>query len=411
MSPDCKGQGAEYCIIALPSESVLFMSLIQFPHIWIDATCIVPDGKGAAVYAISLLKALQTLRPPAYFTILVRQDASERLKNSMGSIDPHWKIQGTPVKSAHLWHLFDLPRLLQKQRPHLLHVLGEIALARLPVPYTIAVHELPHLYRERVGFPSQSPYQWISQTIAEALLPGTCRRAEHVLTLSKSTASDLINEFNLDARRVSVAYPAAADCFSEATAQPLSDWCQSLPRPYLLTFATGDRREVPEQVVQAFGAIASQIPHQLVIAGRCPAWQQSALNRIAHEFDCGSRLHFTGFVNDPDLPLLYRDAAIYIEMSRYEGFGLQVCEAMATGTVAIAADVSSLPEVVGNADYLVPLNNYARLSEKILQLLSNPHQTQALKLLAQQQAALFSWEKCARETWKTIDIVLNNSLA
>ena len=382
----------------------------KLPHLWIDATCIVPDGKGAAVYAIALLQALQALQPPAYFTVLVRQEAIGRLQDSLSSPCPNWEIQVTKVKSAHFWHLFDLPRLLKKHRPDLLHVLGEAPLGRVPVPYTIAIHELPHLYRRYVGFPSQSLYQWGSHWLTEALLPGTCRRAERILTLSKSTASDLIDEFNLTGKQLNVVYPAAAACFLAVTAQSGSDWCQSLPRPYLLTFATGDRRELPEQVVQAFGAIANQIPHHLVIAGRCPDWQKSTLTRIAHRFDCHSRLYFTGFVPDPDLPFLYRDADAYIEMSRYEGFGLQVCEAMATGTVAIAANVSSLPEVVGNAEYLVPLNDCATLSEKLLQLLSHPNQIQSKKNLVQQQAALFSWERCARETWETLNCVLKNSV-
>ena len=106
---------------------------------------------------------------------------------------------------------------------------------------------------------------------------------------------------------------------------------------------------------------------------------------------------------DNDLPILYRNADIFIVMSRYEGFGLQVCEAMATETAVIASNVSSLPEVVGDGGYLVELGDTFTLAQTILFLLKNPTQLQKFSKLAQQQAASFTWDKCARETWNLID--------
>ena len=97
-------------------------------------------------------------------------------------------------------------------------------------------------------------------------------------------------------------------------------------------------------------------------------------------------------------------------MSRYEGFGLQVCEAMAAGTAVIASDVSSLPEVVGDGGYLVKLEDTFTLTEKILFLLKNPTELQKLSKLAQQQAAKFSWKKCAKETWNVIDKVISKGI-
>ena len=191
--------------------------------------------------------------------------------------------------------------------------------------------------------------------------------------------------------------------FLRADSLTISSWFKSIPCDYLLTFATGDRREVPEQVVRAFGKCNYQIPHHLVIAGNCSESQKSTLVEIAIELGCLDKLHFSGYVPSEDLPILYRNADIYIEMSRYEGFGLQVCEAMATGTAVIATEVSSLPEVVGDGGYLVKLGDTFTLAQKILFLLKNPTELQRLSKLAQQQAAKFSWEKCALLTWNVID--------
>lgn len=397
------------------------------PHICIDATCIVLGGKGATVYAISLLKALQRLSPPARFTVLIRQEAVSLLEIS----SPYWSIQAVNVKSSHLWHLLALPGLLAKLKPDLLHILGEVVLPWLPIPYLLTVHELPHLYRQKVRnrngwgrgargkeksslFPNsckkfnQSLYHSLSQYFTEIFLPATCRRAASLLAVSQSTAIDLVQEFQVSPQQISITYEAADIRFFQVNLQPISDWCKSIPRPYLLTFATGDHREVPQQAVQAFGEIASQTPHYLVIAGRCPDWQKSTLVKTATKLGCLERLYFTGHVPDDDLPFLYCDADIYIEMSCYEGFGLQVCEAMATGTVTVASDVAALPEIIGQGGYLVTLGDSTMLADKLITLLTDSSQIQRLSKLAEQQAALFSWDKCARESWAAIEQILTN---
>ena len=370
----------------------------NLPHICIDATCIVRDTKGASVYALSLLTALQELSPPVRFTVLMRTEAINRIKIN----NPNWKIKGVKVKSTIPWHLLSLPGILRRLKPDLLFVLGETPLAFVPVPYILTIHELPHLYRKLAGIRNKLLHHRLSHRLTEFFLPSTCRHATHLLAVSQNTATDLETEFQISPQKVSVTYEGADIRFFQTDSLTSSSWLENIPHPYLLTFATGDNREVPEQVVSAFGNCNSQIPHHLVIAGNCSELQKSTLVETAVKLGCLDKLHFTGYVPDNDLPILYRNADIYIEMSRYEGFGLQVCEAMATETAVIASDVSSLPEVVGDGGYLVELGDTLTLAQKILFLLKNPTELEKLSKLAQQQAANFTWEKCAYKTWNVI---------
>lgn len=382
----------------------------NFPHICIDATCVVPNTKGASVYAISLLTGLKKLAPPARFTILMRQEVASMNHNFLSN-NINWSVEEVTVKSAHFWHLLNLPRILAHVKPDLLFVLGETPLGWLRVPYILTVHELPHIYNKLVGHRQQSLHHYLSQLFTQIFLPSTCVSAAHLVAVSKSTAFDLEREFNISAEKISVTYEAADSRFFQAS-QLVSDWCRNIPRPYILIFATGDNREVPEQVVQAFSTIfqtSPSIPHYLVIAGRCPDWQKLTLVKTALKLGCSERLYFAGYVPDDDLPVLYRDADVYVEMSHYEGFGLQVCEAMATGTVVITSDASSLPEVVGNGGYLIPLENVTMLADKLLTLLTDSKKAKHLSLLARQQAAKFSWDKCAFESWTVIQNVLNKT--
>lgn len=378
----------------------------NFLHICIDATCIVTNTKGASVYALSLLRALQKLSLPVRFTVLMRQETINRIKIN----NPNWKIKGVIIKSTISWHLLILPRILRRLNPNLLFVLGETPLAFVPVPYILTIHELPHLYHKLVGNTNKSLHKRLSHRFTEIFLPNTCRQATHLLAISRSTATDLETEFEINPQKISVTYEGADIRFFQTDSLTSSSWLENIPHPYLLTFATGDNREVPQQVVRAFGKCNSQIPHHLVIAGNCSELQKSRLLQIAVELGCLDKLYFTGYVPDEDLPVLYRNGDIYIEMSRYEGFGLQVCEAMAAGTAVIASDVASLPEVVGDGGYLVQLGDTFTLTEKILFLLKNSTELQRLSKLAQQQAANFSWEKCAKETWNVIDKVISKGI-
>lgn len=378
------------------------MASTNQPLICIDATCVVLNTKGASVYALSLLKALQKLVHQSNVIVLMRQETVSLLEIQ----NANWSIHSVNFKSTHFWHLLVLPRLLAKLKPELLFVLGETPLAWLPVPYIITVHELPHLYYKLVGNKNISLYKSLSHILIHMLLPSTCRRATHLLAVSQSTATHVVKEYEIEPQNISITYEAADTRFFKAEFQ-LSDWCKAIPHPYILIFATGDAREVPEFVVQAFGMIANQVPHYLVIAGRCPEWQKSTLSEMAVQLDL-EKIYFTGFVPDDDLPVLYRDADIFVEMSRYEGFGLQVCEAMATGTTVIASDVASLPEVVGNGGYLVPLRDVNMLANKLLTILTDSTQAECLSKLAQQQAAQFSWDKCAFESWAVINTVMQS---
>ena len=145
----------------------------------------------------------------------------------------------------------------------------------------------------------------LSHLLTEIFLPSTCRQATHLIAISQSTATDLKTEYQINPQKISVIYEGANIRFFQTDSLTGSSWLEKIPHPYLLTFATGDNREVPEQVVSAFGKCNSQIPHHLVIAGNCSELQKSTLVETAVKLDCLEKLYFTGNVTDNDLPILY----------------------------------------------------------------------------------------------------------
>jgi glycosyltransferase involved in cell wall biosynthesis len=120
------------------------------------------------------------------------------------------------------------------------------------------------------------------------------------------------------------------------------------------------------------------------------------MERAAHGGLAG-RVHFPGYVRDGDLPALYSLASVFAFPSWYEGFGLPVLEAMACGTPVVAADNSSLPEVVGEAGLLVDAGSADQLAGALLRLLTDPELATALAVTGRARAGKFTWNRAARE--------------
>jgi glycosyltransferase involved in cell wall biosynthesis len=107
---------------------------------------------------------------------------------------------------------------------------------------------------------------------------------------------------------------------------------------------------------------------------------------------------FTGHVAGEDLPYVYNGAAVFVYPSIYEGFGLPVLEALACGTPVVTSNVSSLPEIVGEAGILVDPHDVAGLSAAIAKVLSDPNLSRSLARQGQERASGFSWHRTASET-------------
>ncbi|MBZ0287367.1 MAG: glycosyltransferase family 4 protein, partial [Anaerolineae bacterium] len=177
----------------------------------------------------------------------------------------------------------------------------------------------------------------------------------------------------------------------------------NLPPDFVLYIGGFDMRKQVGQLLEAYTYVAKAEGdnYPLVIAGREPAWGEPMfpnLRRRAEELGIADRIQWIGFVDEADKPSLYRLARVFASPSRYEGFGLPVIEAMASGTPVVAVDASSIPEVVGDGAYLVPSGDARAMGGAIIALLEQEPLRASLINAGLAQATRFSWRKTARET-------------
>jgi glycosyltransferase involved in cell wall biosynthesis len=169
------------------------------------------------------------------------------------------------------------------------------------------------------------------------------------------------------------------------------------------------RKNVPF-LLRSFAKLKREchVPHKLVLAGRLDSAAGEVRELIA-ELGIDGDVIITGYVEDWQIPLLYKNADVFVLPTLYEGFTLVTLEAMAYGTPVISTDTSSIREGVGDAGLLVPVNDVEALTTALARVLTDPHLAKEMVAKGYEQARRFTWQQCARETLDTYEELCRTS--
>ncbi|MFD1142222.1 glycosyltransferase family 4 protein [Larkinella insperata] len=227
-----------------------------------------------------------------------------------------------------------------------------------------------------------------------------------VVTVSQATKTDFCQYTGFDPARVTPIHLAA----SPELFHPVTDTAQIKAtqqrfglghEPYLLTLATLEPRKNLDHLIRCFVQLAErgELPNEikLVLVGTKGWKMDQVLGELVKTERVRSRLVFTGFVPDEDLAAIYSGALAFVYPSLFEGFGLPPLEAMQCGLPVITSNVSSLPEVVGDAAIQVSPTDADALAQAILTVVRSSDLRKDLTARALQRAQLFSWERFVNE--------------
>ncbi len=243
------------------------------------------------------------------------------------------------------------------------------------------------------------PTKSISQRITSLLCWMARHRADHILTVSEYSRRDLLRHFKFPQDRVSVTYEAAAQRFHEPLTQAERERVRAkycLPNKFLFYVGSLEPRKNIPFLLEAF-AIANLQDLNVVIGGGNKN-EGSALLRMASALGFSERFFAIGRVDDNDLPALYSEAQAFVYPSEYEGFGLQICEALAVGCPVLAADASCLPEVLAEGGETFPLTGPSRLAEMLVRTHRDTEYRENLRRRARVRSRSFSWSSTAKKT-------------
>ncbi len=294
-----------------------------------------------------------------------------------------------PVRS--LWMQLVLPRLLRRLRPDVVHYTNYLAPVWSGVPYVVSVHDMSvslmpqfHTLKKRL--------------LTSRLVPIVARRAARVLTPSESTRRDVVRLLGLDPGRVLVIPYAPAPVFRPTPPDPARLQALGLRQPYFLYVGTLEPRKNLVRALGAFARAAGALPdHRFVLVGQ-RGWKYDEIVREAARPDLAGRVTLAGYVPEVDLPTLYAHATAFVYPSLYEGFGLPVMEAMASGVPVLTSRSSSLTEIAEGAALLVDPLDEAELADALVALATDEGLRASLRAKGLERASGYTWERTARET-------------
>ena len=301
---------------------------------------------------------------------------------------------------ARLWHRLRLPIPVET-------ITGSLDLFYSPdfvLPPTrrntrtlLTIHDLSFLHY---------PDHFVSQLVhyLSQVVPCSVARADRVLTDSQATRADLIAHFGTPPEKVEVLYSGVHPRFCPQLEASETERIRARyglgERPYILSVSTLQPRKNYVRLIRSFANLKAGT--QLVIAGgRGWLYQDILAEAEGH----GDRVRILGFVDDADLPALYRNAALFVFPSLYEGFGLPVLEAMACGIPVVCSNASSLPEIAGDAALLVDPLDTDGLAETMARALEDADLRREMIARGLAQAARFTWEQAARQLLAAFDVV------
>jgi len=326
-----------------------------------------------------------------YMTGLLRELAASDLRLAAITRHPELVPEGIepvelPARSQVLRMAVSVPLVLRRLRPALVHFQHSLPLA-CPSPAVVTVHDLSF---ER--YPAMMGLR--DRLVFRTVVPHSARRAARVLAVSELTKRDLIELYGIPEEKIVVTPNGVDPAFTPDGPSPNGE-------PYALFVGALQPRKDARLAIEALALLGDGAP-KLIVAGKDRGGRADA-ERAAEQNGLSSRVEFRGHVPQEALASLYRGAACLVFPSRYEGFGLPVLEAMASGTPVVATTAGALPEVAGGAAILVEERNSVALAGGIERAIADRERLVAAGL---ERARLFTWAETARRTLEVYRMLL-----
>ncbi len=370
-------------------------------HVAVNAYFWNKPNTGSGQYTRQLVYHLNRLVSDLDVTLVYPQAPGEP---GPEGVPPSVRVEIAPTRPGHLGKvLFEqrgFPAACGRVGATLAHVPYWGAPLRSPVPLVVTVHDLTTL-----AVPAY--HRGLRARLYNALVSASARGANHVLTDSYASKTDIVGRLDIPEARVTAVYLGVGAQYSPQPDNSLVDMAvrrkYDLPDFYVLYLGGYELHKNVVTLLYAYTYVAQALgeDYPLLLAGRKPAGSAPAFpdyDGIIERAGLGKFVRWIGYVDEEDKPVLYRNAEVFVFPSRHEGFGLPPLEAMACGTPVVASDGGSLPEIIGPAGFAIDPDDARQMAGAIISLVMDEQLAAGLRRQGPEQAAQFTWERTAIET-------------
>lgn len=346
---------------------------------------------GVGTYIRNLIRHLARLDDQTEYVLLCgREDCS--LPDQLGENFRAVQENSPPYSVT---EQLRIPLRLYREQIDVFHAPHYVLPPLTPCRSIVTIHDCIHLM-----FPQYLPSR-LAYAYARLMLWAASRRANRILTVSETSKRDIVRFLGVPSSRVVIIPNGIDERFStppcEEEVSRVRERYQ-LDAPFVLYAGNIKPHKNLERLIDAFYRVRQDGLDEdlrlLLIGDEISKY--ATLRRAVHRYQLHKYVRFLGFVPDETLAVLYRLAHVFVFPSLYEGFGLPPLEAMASGTPVVTSNVSSLPEVVGDAAMLVDPYDPAAIADAIRQVLTEPELRADLRRRGLDRAREYSWERSVK---------------
>lgn len=296
------------------------------------------------------------------------------------------------------WEKYSLPRMAKKDGCDVfLSLYQSPTVMPRKIKHIMVAHDLiPRLFPQYLNNLRKKTYQWLSEK--------GLRKADKIIAVSHRTEKDLVMHLGLDPKKITVCYIDVDEIYKKEVSEQESEKIlkkYNLKKGYIYTGGGLEVRKNTESVLRAYKILLEAYGNvdwlpKMVVSGKMMPELAPLVTDVASltvGLGLEKEVSLLGFVPQEDLPALYRNAAVFVYPSLYEGFGLPVLEAMNQAVPVITSKTSSLPEVGSDSVLYCDPKNVDDLAMVMKNVLSNNHLLAGLSLKGKERATHFSWEK------------------
>ncbi|NMG11221.1 glycosyltransferase family 1 protein [Brasilonema sp. UFV-L1] len=355
-----------------------------------NLSIVLSQPTGISNYAKNLFPFLKTLNP----TLLTAQNYPEF--NCYSIPDNLTPAQGSKGHFDRLvWTQFQLPKIYEKLKSQLIFSPLPEAPLYTDCRFIVMVHDLIPL-----RFPKLlSPLTHYSRFY----VPQVLAQAQHIICNSHATANDIIDFYHISANKITP-IPLAHDAnhFRPLHLENSRQDAQPTRCPYFLYIGRHDPYKNLHRLITAFAALSHNGEYELWFAGPQDKRFTRLLQTQIQELGITDKVKFLNYVPYSELPKIIHGAIALVFPSLWEGFGFPVLEAMACGTPVITSNLSSLPEVAGDAAIVINPYNVEEMTQAMQTIATDTALRQHLSTQSINRASQFSWEKTGLATVKVL---------
>ena len=349
----------------------------------------IDDGSaGISVYTENLVKNILKIDQDNEYVLIHHKKSSNNIYNlTKELIVPLKKI---PFAREYR-KVIQLPKILEKKGFDIVHETTQIGpfFKKYKFKKVVSIHDLVTL-----KFPkTQSFLSFIHHKIG---LKITLKNVDYVIADSYSTKKDIVELLNYNSKKIKVAYLGLKEIKKNEMNKEKVLSKYKIKEPYLFYLGTLEPRKNIPNLIKSFKI--ANVDSTLVIGGE-KGWKYKEIFRLVKRLKLGNLVQFPGFIDNKDLHTIYKNAQAFVFPSLYEGFGLPVLEAMSCGCPVITSNVSSLPEVSGNASILINPKSSKDIAKAIIAIQDLKLRKRLIKK-GLKQAKKFKWGETAMNTIK-----------